>query len=98
MKGGQAVDCEVPTKLDDPSDLLELNVDLYRPEALAECVCVHSWNDLPECDLKGEHRLGGRNHPSSYSTGNALGAIRASECTVQFDGFWCFLGCHVCSH
>lgn len=40
MKGGQAVDCEVPTKLDDPSDLLELNVDLYRPEALAECVCA----------------------------------------------------------
>lgn len=41
MKGGQAVDCEVPTKLDDPSDLSERpNVDLYRPEALAECVCT----------------------------------------------------------
>ena len=40
MKGGQAVDCEVPTKLDDPSDLSELNVDLYRPEALAECACT----------------------------------------------------------
>ena len=40
-RGGQAVDCEVPTKLDDPSDLSERpNVDLYRPEALAECVCT----------------------------------------------------------
>ena len=53
---------------------------------------MHSWNDLPECGLKGEHRLGGRNHPSSYSTGNALGAIRASECTVQFDGFLVLFG------
>eukprot|EP00435_Cladocopium_sp_Y103_P056112 s663_g18.t2 len=47
MKGGQAIDCEVPTSkttsVEDVDDLdlsADRNAELYRPETLADCVCT----------------------------------------------------------